>query len=122
MMLPTYSQTNSKTSSDSCIVAVSTLRNALIIKSQRDLLKKEIEITRDSISKLTELIDVKDSIIKNQEEIILLYKQNLERCQEVVKTKDSIIEEWKKKYKKQRNLKLAGFGTGILGIFIAIIK
>ena len=122
MMLPTYSQTNSKTSSDSCIVPVSTLRNALIIKSQRDLLKKEIEITRDSISKLTELVDVKDSIIKNQEEIILLYKQNLERCQEVVKTKDSIIEEWKKKYKKQRNLKLVGFGTGILGIFIAIIK
>lgn len=117
-----YSQTSSKISTDSCIVPVSTLRNALIIKSQRDLLKKEIEVTRDSVTKLIELVDVKDSIIKNQEAIISLYKKNLERCQEVVTTKDIIIDEWKNKYKKQKNLKLTGFGVGILGIFIAIIK
>ncbi len=121
-MLPLHSQTNSKISTDSCIVAVSTLKNALIIKTQRDLLRKEIQISRDSINQLSEIVEVKDSIIKKQQEIIQLYKENLEKSQEVIKTKDLIISEWKKKYEKQKKIKFVGYGVGLLGIFITIIK
>lgn len=122
MMLPVYSQTSSKTSNDSCIVPVSTLKNALIVLRQRDNLKKQLEISRDSISILSDMCSVKDSIINNQKTVIDLYVKNELNYVETIKTKDVIVEEYKKKYIKQKNLKIAGFGVGALGIIIAILK
>ena len=122
MILPIYSQTSSKTSNDSCIVPVSTLKNALIVLKQRDNLKKQLEVSRDSITVLTEMCLVKDSIIINQKSVIDLYVKNESNYIETIKVKEAIVEEYKKKYNKQKNLKIAGFGVGALGIIIAILK
>lgn len=121
-MLPVYSQTSSAKSSDSCIVPISTLRNALIVLKQRDNLKEQIQITRDSIKVTSDLVCTKDSIIKNQESIIELYKKNESDYKQILVLKNSIVEEYKIKYEKQKKLKYVGYGVGVLGLFIAIIK
>lgn len=68
------------------------------------------------------MCSVKDSIIINQKSVIDLYVKNESNYIETIKVKEAIVEEYKKKYNKQKNLKIAGFGVGALGIIIAILK
>ena len=89
---------------------------------QRDNLKKQLEMTRDSITILDSLCTIKDSIIVNQTKVIDLYIKNESNYVQTIKLKESIAREYENKYRKQKNLKVAGFGVGILGIFIAILK
>ena len=123
MMSPIYSQKSSQTSSkDSCIVPVSTLRNALVVLNQRNNCYQEIKIVRDSVSIMSQQVLLKDSIIGNKNQTINLYIDSEKKYVETVKLKESIAEEYKKAYIRQRNLKWGGFAVGALGIIFAIIK
>ena len=122
-MSPIYSQKSSQTSSkDSCIVPVSTLRNALVVLHQRNNCYQEIKIVRDSVSIMSQQVLLKDSIIGNKNQTINLYIDSEKKYVETVKLKESIAEEYKKAYIRQRNLKWGGFAVGALGIIFAIIK
>jgi len=123
MMSPIYSQKSSQTlSKDSCIVPVSTLRNALIVLNQRNQCYEEIKIVRDSVSIMTQQILLKDSIINNKNQTINLYIDSEKKYVETVKLKESIAEEYKTAYIRERNLKWGGVAVGALGIIFAIIK
>ncbi len=123
MMSPIYSQKSSQTSSkDSCIVPVSTLRNALVVLHQRNNCYQEIKIVRDSVLITNQQLLLKDSIIGNNNKTINLYIDSEKKYVETVKLKESIAEEYKKAYIRQRNLKWGGFAVGALGIIFAIIK
>jgi len=123
MMSPIYSQKNSQTlSKDSCIVPVSTLRNALIVLQQRNNCHEQIKIVRDSVSIMGQQLLIKDSIISNNHQTINLYIDNEKKYLETVKLKESIADEYKKAYIKQRNLKWGGFAVGALGVIFAIVK
>ncbi len=123
MMSPIYSQKSSQTSSkDSCIVPVSTLRNALVVLHQRNNCYQEIKIVRDSVLITNQQLLLKDSIIGNKNQTINLYIDSEKKYVETVKLKESIAEEYKKAYIRQRNLKWGGFAVGALGIIFAIIK
>ncbi len=122
-MSPIYSQKSSQTSSkDSCIVPVSTLRNALVVLHQRNNCYQEIKIVRDSVLITNQQLLLKDSIIGNKNQTINLYIDSEKKYVETVKLKESIAEEYKKAYIRQRNLKWGGFAVGALGIIFAIIK
>ena len=123
MMSPIYSQKSSQTlSKDSCIVPVSTLRNALVVLHQRNNCYQEIKIVRDSVLITNQQLLLKDSIIGNKNQTINLYIDSEKKYVETVKLKESIAEEYKKAYIRQRNLKWGGFAVGALGIIFAIIK
>ena len=123
MMSPIYSQKSSQTSNkDSCIVPVSTLRNALVVLNQRNNCYEEIKIVRDSVSIMSQQVLLKDSIIGNNNQTINLYIDSEKKYVETVKLKESIAEEYKKAYIRQRNLKWGGFAAGALGVIFAIVK
>lgn len=123
MMSPIYSQKNSQTlSKDSCIVPVSTLRNALIVLHQRNNCYEQIKIVRDSVSIMGQQLLIKDSIISNNNQTINLYIDNEKKYLETVKLKESIAEEYKKAYIRQRNLKWGGIAVGALGVIFAVVK
>jgi len=123
MMSPIYSQKNSQTlSKDSCIVPVSTLRNALIVLHQRNNCYEQIKIVRDSVSIMGQQLLIKDSIISNNNQTINLYIDNEKKYIETVKLKESIAEEYKKAYIRQRNLKWGGIAVGALGVIFAVVK
>ena len=122
-MSPIYSQKSSQTSSkDSCIVPVSTLRNALVVLHQRNNCYQEIKIVRDSVLITNQQLLLKDSIIGNNNQTINLYIDSEKKYVETVKLKESIAKEYKKAYIRQRNLKWGGFAVGALGIIFTIIK
>ena len=123
MMSPIYSQKSSQTlSKDSCIVAVSTLRNALVVLQQRNNCQEEIKIVRDSVSIMGQQLLLKDSIILNNNQTINLYIDSEKKYIETVRLKESIADEYKRAYIRQRNLKWGGFAVGALGIIFAIVK
>ncbi len=123
MMSPIYSQKSSQTlNKDSCIVPVSTLRNALVVLNQRNKCYEEIKIVRDSVSIMSQQLVLKDSIISNKNQTINLYIDSEKKYVETIKLKESIAEEYKKAYIRQRNLKIGGFAVGALGVIFAIVK
>jgi hypothetical protein len=122
-MSPIYSQKSSQTlNKDSCIVPVSTLRNALVVLNQRNKCYEEIKIVRDSVSIMSQQLVLKDSIISNKNQTINLYIDSEKKYVETIKLKESIAEEYKKAYIRQRNLKIGGFAVGALGVIFAIVK
>lgn len=96
--------TSSQTRSNDFLVTVpvKTLRNALIVKSERDYLKSQISLVRDSVSILNNTISYKDSTIKNLNQSIIYYKQiDLDRQQQL-SYKDKIIDNYKTQIKKEK--------------------
>ena len=74
LMLPVSSQTLLNDST--CCVPCKSLKKALLVKTERDYLKNQIEITRDSVFILNNITLNQDTIIKTQGRQITLFKQN----------------------------------------------
>lgn len=114
----TYSQ---KLSNDSIrCVPVSALRHALVIKAQNDQCQEVVKGCRDSIKILNELVLNQDQLIKIKSDKIALYEDNMKLHAEVIKNKDAIVDVYKKKYQKEKKLKILGFSVGGLGILLGL--
>jgi len=90
------------------------------MKESKDLIEKQLTIARDSISIMGTIIIEKDNLIANKDKQIELYKQNEESMKGIVKEKDIQVGEYKKLYKREKRLKLLGFGSGLAGIGFAV--
>jgi hypothetical protein len=91
------SASSQKLSNDSVIVPVKALRNALLVKADRDNLKLELSLTRDSIKHMDIIILRQDSIINVCDSTRVILNKKVEDYKGVVKAKDGIIEEKDKK-------------------------
>ena len=91
------SASSQKLSNDSVIVPVKALRNALLVKADRDNLKLELSLTRDSIKHMDTIILRQDSIINVCDSTRVILNKKVEDYKGVVKAKDGIIEEKDKK-------------------------
>lgn len=104
-----------------CCVPCYTLKNALIVKSERDYLKNQIGIVRDSVTLLNVVTRSQDSLISNKNQQISLYKKNETSSQQIIDNKDkqiSLYNDIVKEVKTQRNIAyVLVFFTSILGIF-----
>ena len=107
------SASSQKLSNDSVIVPVKALRNALLVKADRDNLKLELGLTRDSIKHMDTIILRQDSIIKVCDSTRIVLDKKVEDYKGVVKAKDGIIEE---KDKKINDLK--GKLKGVMAAFV----
>ena len=114
-----YSQ---KLSSDTLrCVPVSSLRNALIVKAKYDQCQEVVKNCRDSITILNKLVLTQDSSIEIKTKEIVLLKTNETLYNGTIKEKDEMIETYKKKYLKEKKLKIFGFSVGGLGILLGLL-
>jgi hypothetical protein len=123
-LLTLSSLANSQTLSidTNCSVPCNTLRNALFVKSERDYLKNQIGVVRDSVSLLNVITKNQDSLIVNKNQQIDLYRKNESSFQQVIEGKDKQIglyNEVVKEAEKQKNIAyvLVLFVT-LMGIFV----
>lgn len=93
------SQQPSTTTDSTAVVPIKALRKALLVKAERDNLKNEIIIARDSIQIQDSIIGKQDLTILNFKEQITVFRENENRFEEVIINKDSIILEKEKKVK-----------------------
>lgn len=104
-----------------CSVPCNTLRNALFVKSERDYLKNQIGVVRDSVTLLNVITKSQDSLIVNKNQQIDLYKKNESSYQQVVDNKDKQIGLYNdvvKEIRRQRDTAyVIVFFVSILGIF-----
>jgi ribosome biogenesis GTPase A len=111
---------------DLVTVPTKTLKNALIVKNERDYLKNQITVVRDSVNILVTITNNQDSIIKNQDISISLYKKididrqkQLEYKDNIIEYKDNIITDYQKQIKKFK-LKFIVSSIAFVGILLVI--
>jgi hypothetical protein len=118
-MLPLSSQVLLNDST--CCVPCITLKKALVVKTEKDYLKNQLGVVRDSVVILDKIIFNQDSIIKIKDAQIALYIKNESDYKQLIENKDKEVTLYKKEYKtalKQRNL---GYISGFLGIISGLL-
>ena len=107
-----------------CCVPCNALRKALIVKTERDYLKEQIKITRDSVSIFSRITLNQDSIIKVKNTSISLYKKNEFNYLQLIDNKDEEIGLNKVEIKKQKRAKIVSYIVGgtcvVLSLLLAI--
>lgn len=106
---------------DSCTVPCKTLKNALLVKIEKDDLKNKLSLTQDSIKVFNSVIYKQDSIIKNNNISLNLYDKNKHKYDSLITNKDTEIGIYKNYYETERKFKYIGYGAGILGVILSII-
>jgi len=118
-MLPASSQTLLNDST--CCVPCIALKKALVVKTEKDYLKNQLGVVRDSIIILDKIVYNQDSVIKIREAQIALYVKNESDYKQLIENKDKEVILYKKEHKtalQQRNL---GYISGILGIISGLL-
>jgi len=119
LMLPLSSQVLLNDST--CCVPCIALKKALVVKTERNYLKDQLEVVRDSVVILDKIVFNQDSIIKIKDAQIALYIKNESDYKQIIENKDKEVTLYKKQYKtalKQRNL---GYISGFLGIISGLL-
>jgi hypothetical protein len=101
-----------------CCVSCKSLKKALIVKTERDYLKNQISVTRDSLRTQDTLIFMLDTLVKIKNNQISLLAQNQQNYKQIISYKDIEIQLYRKKYDNAVKMRKVGFGVGILGIII----
>ena len=107
------------TKEEYCSVPCHTLKNALIVKNERDFLKNQITVVRDSVNILVTITNNQDSIIKTQDASISLYKKIDTDRQKQLEYKDNIITNTQNQIKKLK-LKFIVSSIALVGILLII--
>lgn len=93
------SQQLSTTTDSTAVVPIKALRKALLVKAERDNLKNELGVARDSIQIQDSIVVKQDLTIINFKEQVTVFRENENRFEEIITNKDSIIIEKEKKVK-----------------------
>jgi ribosome biogenesis GTPase A len=125
-MMPLLVSSQTLSTEDLVTVPAKTLKNALIVKNERDYLKNQITVVRDSVNILVTITNNQDSIIKNQDTSISLYKKidtdrqkQLEYKDNIITDKDNIITDYQNQIKKFK-LKFIVSSIAFVGILLVI--
>ena len=106
---------HSQTDSNKCIIPCYVLKNALIVKAERDYLKNTIiPFTQDSIKTYIFINKSQDTIIKNDSNIIHKFYQNERKYDTIIFNQGLQTDLYKKLYIREKKYKYIGFGTSIL--------
>jgi len=117
--MPLLASSQTLSTEDLVTVPSKTLKNALIVKNERDFLKNQITVVRDSVNILVTITNNQDSIIKTQDTSISLYKKIDTDRQKQLEYKDSIINNYQKQIKKIK-LKFIVSSIALVGILLVI--
>ena len=117
--MPLLASSQTLSTEDLVTVPSKTLKNALIVKNERDFLKNQITVVRDSVNILVTITNNQDSIIKNQDTSISLYKKIDTDRQKQLEYKDNIITNYQNQIKKFK-LKFIVSSIAFVGILLVI--
>lgn len=92
------------------LVPIKSLKNALLVKNERDYLKIQLKLSRDTINIQSNIIYNQDLTIGNLIDQTSAYKANEQGYEEVMLYKDSIVE-LKNKQINQLNTKVKAAKT-----------
>jgi len=120
MMSQAHSQTLSNDST--CCVPCKSLKKALIVKTERDYLKNQIGITRDSIFILDSIVHKQDLIIVNREAKITECEKSEAACEQLVKNKDKEVKLYAEAYNKAIQQRNVGYTFGFLSIILGLLS
>jgi len=101
-------------------VPCGTLRKALVVKSERDYLKNQIGVVRDSVSLLNVIVKDQDTLLKSKDNQIELYKKNEIAYVEVAKNKDKQISMYDNQLHSLKRERDIAFGLVFLTMFLGI--
>jgi hypothetical protein len=104
-----------------CCVPCKSLKKALIVKTERDYLKNQISVTRDSLRTQDTLIFMLDTLVKIKNNQISLLAQNQQNYKQIISYKDIEIQLYRKKYDNAVKMRKVGFGVGILGVIVGLM-
>jgi len=111
-------------SDSTVIVPIKSLRNALLVKTDRDNLKKELKVARDSISTMGTIIHFQDSALYVCDTTRIVLEGKIKDLKGTIKAKDGQIEERNKKIEdlesKVRGA-IAALALASLGFVLALL-
>jgi hypothetical protein len=98
-------------SSDSlALIPIKSLKNALLVKNERDYLNTQLRLSRDTINIQSNIIYNQDLTINNLIDQTSVYKANEQGYKEAILYKDSIVD-LKNTQINQLNIKVKSFKT-----------
>ena len=123
-MMISSASSQQRLSDSTVIVPIKSLKNALLVKADRDNLKKELVISRDSIFTMSTIILRQDSALFICDTTRIVLEGKIEDQKGIIKAKDGQIEERNKKItdleSKFRGIVGAFFITTI-GFLVALL-
>jgi len=123
-MIASSALSQQRLSDSTVIVPIKSLRNALLVKTERDNLKKELKTARDSVSTMGKVISYKDSALFVCDTTRTVLEGKIEDLKGTIKAKDGQIEECNKKIEdlesKVRGA-IAALALASLGFVLALL-
>ena len=111
-------------SDSTVIVPIKSLKNALLVKTDRDNLKKELVVARDSISTMSNIIHLQDSALYVCDPTRVVLESKIGDLKGTIKAKDGIIDEKNKHIEdlesKVRGL-IAAIALSTIGFVLALL-
>ena len=120
--MPLLASSQTLSSDTLCSVPCYTLKNALIVKAEKELLQDQMLVARDSISILSNIVNTQNDLIVNRDSVISLQLENEVRYKEMLGNKDQIIEVKEKQVRKAKGKALAGWAVAILNGTLLVLK
>jgi hypothetical protein len=107
-------------SDSTVIVPIKSLKNALLVKTDRDNLKKELVVARDSISSMEKVIFRQDTALFVCDSTRLLLDDKIKDLKGIITSKDGMINERDKKITDLED-KIKGAKAAVLIATIGLI-
>ena len=96
-MMISSASSQQRLSDSTVIVPIKSLRNALLVKTNRDNLKKELVVARDSISSMEKVILRQDTALFICDTTRLILEDKVKDLKGIITSKDGMINERDKK-------------------------
>jgi hypothetical protein len=123
-MMISSASSQQRLSDSTVIVPIKSLKNALLVKTDRDNLKKELVIARDSISTMEKVILRQDTALFVCDSTRVLLDGKVKDLKGIITAKDGMINERDKKISdledKLRGAK-AAFVIATVGMILALL-
>lgn len=120
--MPLLANSQTLSTEEYCSVPCRTLKNALLVKAERDFLSDRISILKDSTSILSTIVLTQNKLILNRDSVVILHQDNEIRYLEMLNNKDQIIGVKDKQIKQEKFKALAGWAVAVLNTTFLVIK
>jgi hypothetical protein len=119
--LPLLANSQTLSNDSTCCVPCKSLKKALLVKTERDFLLTQLDISRDSTLLLTQIVTNQDSVIVKQDSTIHLYQKNEVSFKQIIQNKDSEIKIKDKQFQKQKTKTKIAWGVAGLNAIALIL-
>jgi len=119
-MMISSASSQQRLSDSTVIVPIKSLKNALLVKTDRDNLKKELVVARDSISSMEKVILRQDTALFICDTTRLILEDKVKDLKGIITSKDGMINERDKKITDLED-KIRGAKAAVLIATIGLI-